>query len=186
MLSYVDVQKLYLATHRDREYETVDTLPQTHSVEDSTIVASAEAGSSSESTQPSDGHSSVSQSSSATTDGETTDPPRDNDSLDQDEEQGAGNNKPNKEVALNIVPPSQLKGFVLFGVHGSKRLRRGKTRMAQIDVETHTDDDSFFDELVVQYKALRGYMRWIFSIWCFRTCEFVMVHTLSVSVHIKT
>lgn len=140
--------------------------------------ASSDPGSNSEPTQPSDSQSSASQSSSATSDGETSDLPDDNSNPERGHEAGGQDSQLDKDVALNIIPPGHLKGFVLFGVHGSKRLRPGKVRMAQIDVELYKDDDSFFDELVSQYKKLRGYMRWLFSIWCFRTCELIMVYLL--------
>ena len=78
-------------------------------------------------------------------------------------------------TAVEIVPPSNLTGFVLFGVHGSKRLQNACVRLAQIDVAVYKDDDSFFDEMTVQYRKLRGLLRRVFSIWVFQTCEFIMV-----------
>lgn len=137
--------------------------------------ASSDVGSSSESTQPSDSLSSASQSFSATSDGDTSDIPDDDSDPERGREPGGLHSSPDKDVAVSIVPESRLKGFLLFGIHGSKRLQPGKIRLAQIDVEVHRDDDSFFDEIVMQYKKMRGYMRWIFSIWCFRTCEFIVV-----------
>ena len=82
---------------------------------------------------------------------------------------------PGAGFALNIVEQNQMKGFVLFAVQGAKRLHSTRTRLAQIDVEIHKDDDSFFDELRIQYDKLRGLLRRIFSIWTFMTCEFVEV-----------
>lgn len=73
------------------------------------------------------------------------------------------------------MPPSNLTGFVLFGVHGSKRLQSACLRLAQIDVSIYKDDDSFFDEMTVQYKKLHGFIRWVLSIWVFSTCESEMV-----------
>ena len=100
------------------------------------------------------------------------------DSSDQtDEEAGSGKetNPSGAGTAVDIVPPSRLTGFVLFGVHGSKRLQSACLRLAQIDVTVYKDDDSFFDEMTVQYKKLRGFVRLVFSIWVFHTCEFIMV-----------
>lgn len=74
------------------------------------------------------------------------------------------------------MPPSNLTGFVLFGVHGSKRLQSACLRLAQIDVSIYKDDDSFFDEMTVQYKKLHGFIRWVLSIWVFSTCESEMFH----------
>lgn len=48
-------------------------------------------------------------------------------------------------------------------------------RLAHFDIEVHKDHDSFFDEMVKQYNELRGFLRRVFSIWMFHTCDFVMV-----------
>lgn len=50
-----------------------------------------------------------------------------------------------------------------------------RTRLAQIDVELHNDDDSFFNELKIQYEILRGSLRRNLSIWTFMIYEFVKV-----------
>ena len=94
-----------------------------------------------------------------------------------DDEAGSGKktNPSSAGTAVDIVPPSKLTGFVLFGVYGSKRLQSACLRLAQIDVVVHNDDDSFFDEMVVQYQKLRGFFRRVFSIWVFHTCDFIMV-----------
>lgn len=84
-------------------------------------------------------------------------------------------NPPSTSTVVEIVPPNKLKGFVLFGVQGSKRLQSARLRLAQIDIEVHKDDDSFFDEMTIQYRKLRGFLRRVFSIWVFHTCDFVMV-----------
>ena len=148
---------------------------QPQSTTNITTVANSELSSSSESSQTSQNHSSASQPSSVTSDNDTSDLPSNSSDRDRTDKQGGREPQSNEELTLDMIPPSHLKGFVLFGVHGSKRLRRGKIRMAQIDVDIHKDDDSFFDEMILQYKNLRGYMRRIFSIWCFRTCELVKV-----------
>ena len=82
---------------------------------------------------------------------------------------------PDHGVALTMVPESKIKGYILFGVQGSCRLHSARTRLAQIDVAEHKHDDSFFDELRLQYRKLRGECRWIFSIWGFGSCEFTKV-----------
>ena len=138
-------------------------------------VANPEPSSGSESNEYVDIQSSASQLSSAISNDDTSDLPENISDQDKTNGPDGRESQPKKEVALNIVPKSHLKGLVLFGVHGSKRLRRGKIRMAQVDLEIHKDDDSFFDEITAQYRNLRGYMRWIFSIWCFRTCELIKV-----------
>ncbi len=78
-------------------------------------------------------------------------------------------------IALDIIGPNQLKGFVIFAVQGAARLQDVRTRLAQIDVELHNDDDSFFNEMKTQYQILRGPFRRVLSIWTFMTCEFVEV-----------
>ena len=87
---------------------------------------------------------------------------------------GVNDARPQKDVTIDIQKLSEMKGFILFGVHGSRRLQRPRIRMVQIDVE-QKDDDGFFNEITQEYKKLRGYMRWIFSIWSFHTCEFIRV-----------
>ena len=82
------------------------------------------------------------------------------------------------EKSISIVPRSRMKGFVLFAVYGGRRLLGGRLRLAQIDVRKYPDDDKFFTEVAVQYKNLRGFFRWHFSIWKFHTCIFSMVSGL--------
>ena len=77
-------------------------------------------------------------------------------------------------TAVDIVPPSNFTGFILFGVHGSQRLQTAYLRLTQIDV-FDKDDDGFFDQMIVEFRRLRGFLRRIFSIWVFHTCEFITV-----------
>lgn len=77
-------------------------------------------------------------------------------------------------TVVDIVPSSSFTGFVLFGVHGSQRLQSAYLRLAQIEV-SDKDDDEFFDEMIVEFRRLRGFIRRTFSIWVFHTCEFIMV-----------
>ncbi len=118
------------------------------------------------STSTSASRSSRSNSSPATSESGTSDQPN--------EESGSGKGT-DSGTAVDIVPPSNLTGFVIFGVHGSKRLQSACLRLAQIDVVVYNDDDSFFDEMALQYKKLRGFLRRVFSVWVFHTCEFMMV-----------
>lgn len=130
----------------------------------STFAGHRAASNSSSSSQISRSQSSDGRSSPATSDTGCSSPPSDNadgddDGLSEQEKDPSGD-----IVAVEIVPPSKLNGYVLFGVQGSKRLRSSKTRLTQIDLHVCKDDDTFFDEMKVQYKELRGYLRWIFSI----------------------
>ena len=77
-------------------------------------------------------------------------------------------------TAVDIVPPSNFAGFILFGVHGSQRLQSAYLRLAHIDV-FDKDDDGFFDQMIVEFRRLRGFFRRTFSIWVFHTCEFITV-----------
>ena len=104
-----------------------------------------------------------------TSEGDSSDQPGDEAGSRKDHDASA------EGTAVEIVPLSNLTGFVLFGVHGSKRLQSACLRLAQIDVAVYKDDDSFFDEMTVQYRKLRGFLRRVFSIWVFQTCEFIMV-----------
>jgi hypothetical protein len=74
-----------------------------------------------------------------------------------------------------MTGPNGLKGFVIFAVQGAKRLQTTRTRLAQIDIGLHHDDDNFFNGMKVQYQILRGSLRRVLSIWTFMTCEFVEV-----------
>jgi len=130
--------------------------------------------SSSDSGRYSSGTSQSSQGSPVTSDSEASDPPDDAES-DNNRKRGEPAPNENKCVAIDIDPPSKLKGFVLFGVQGSKRLQPARTRLAQIDIEVYKDDNTFFDEMAVQYTTLRGLIRGLFSIWGFRSCELISV-----------
>lgn len=114
--------------------------------------------------------SSVGRSSPAVSDNGTSDQP------DDEADSGKDIHTPDTSIEVDIVPPSDLTGFVLFGVHGSKRLQSAWLRLAQIDVAIYKDDDSFFDEMSVQYMKLRGFLRRFLSIWVFYTCDFIMFH----------
>lgn len=141
----------------------------------STFVGQRAASNSSSSSHTSHSRSSDGRSSPATSDTGGSSPPSDNAECDDDGLSELDKDPSDVVVAVNIIPPSKLNGYVLFGVQGSKRLRSSKTRLTQIDLNVCKDDDSFFDEMKAQYKELRGYLRWIFSIWVFHTCEFIMV-----------
>ncbi|KAK3171634.1 hypothetical protein OEA41_003718 [Lepraria neglecta] len=141
-----------------------------------TALVVSDRGSSTNSSERSGSQSSPDRSSSVTSEGSLSDQAEDEQGSDDQITPDKGARPPGRSVAVDIVRPSTLRGFILFGVLGAKRLRNARLRLAQIDVAIFIDDDSFFDEMMVQYKKLRGYMRWIFSIWQFRTCEFVMFH----------
>ena len=144
-----------------------------------TALVVSDSGSSTNSSERSGSQSSPDRSSSATSEGSLSDQVEDEQDSNDQITPDKGARPPGRSVAIDIVRPSTLRGFILFGVLGAKRLRNSRLRLAQIDVAVFIDDDSFFDEMTVQYKKLRGYMRWIFSIWQFRTCEFVMVRPWS-------
>ncbi len=60
---------------------------------------------------------------------------------------GSNDNPSNTSTTVYIVPPSGLTGFVLSGLHGSKRLQSACLSLAQIDVVMYEDGDSFFEEI---------------------------------------
>ena len=134
-------------------------------------------------TTRSESHSSTSTSTSRSSEsevsaGSSSPATSEDDSSDQPDDEADSRKNPNASAtstAVDIVPLSNLTGFVLFGVHGSKRLQNACLRLAQIDVAVYNNDDSFFDEMTVQYGKLRGFLRRVFSIWIFETCEFIMV-----------
>ena len=77
-------------------------------------------------------------------------------------------------TAVDIVPPSNFTGFILFGVHGSQRLQSAYLRLAQINV-FGKDYARFFDQMIVEFRRRRGFLRRTFSIWVFHTCKVIMV-----------
>lgn len=131
--------------------------------------SSSKSRSSTTSSRSSGSETSSGDSSPATSEGGSSDQP------DDDADSGKNTEPSGTSTAIDIIPPGNLIGFVLFGVHGSKRLQNANLRLAQIDVAVYRDDDSFFDEMIVQYRKLRGCLRRFFSIWVFYTCEFIMV-----------
>ncbi len=131
--------------------------------------------SSSDSGRCSSGSSQSSQGSPVTSDNESSEQQDEDAESNNDRKRGEPTPNENKCVAIDIDPPSKLKGFVLFGVQGSKRLQPARTRLAQIDIEVYKDDNTFFDEMAVQYTKLRGLIRGLFSIWGFRSCELISV-----------
>ena len=80
---------------------------------------------------------------------------------------------------MDINEAGRLKGVILFAARGAQRLRAARIRLAQINSEVYTDDDSFFDEVVVQFRRLRGWMRYLFSIYTFESCQLVVVSAYS-------
>ena len=141
----------------------------------STLPSECHFSTSTSTSRSSESEVSVGNSSPATSEGDSSDQP--------DDEAGSRKNHDASatSTAVEIMPLSNLTGFVLFGVHGSKRLQNACLRLAQIDVTVYKDDDSFFDEMTVQYRKLRGFLRRVFSIWVFQTCEFIMVRPSFVS-----
>ncbi|KAH8821287.1 hypothetical protein F5884DRAFT_850522 [Xylogone sp. PMI_703] len=59
--------------------------------------------------------------------------------------------------------------FILFGVKGNRRT----LELAQIDVKQLHDDADFFMILRNNYRELRGFWKYWFSVWTLRHCDFV-------------
>ena len=78
---------------------------------------------------------------------------------------------PNIDNSVGVSVSGAEKFFILFGVQGPRRT----LELDQIDCESCSSDQKFFRELRQRYPKLRGYLRWIFSVWRFRTCDFVKV-----------
>lgn len=156
---------------------TEESEPERITVKPSTaaVPEHRDASISSSSSQMSGSSSCDGRSSPSTSDTSSSSQHGDSAESDDNESSKQGKSPSGNGVAVNIVPPGRLDGYILFGVEGSKRLQSSQTRLAQIDVTVCEDDDSFFDEMKIQYKRLRGYLRWVFSIWVFHRCEFIMV-----------
>lgn len=72
----------------------------------------------------------------------------------------------------HIETEDDIHHFVLFGV---KRNRR-TLELAQIDTAKYQDDSAFFCGLRENYRQLRGFVRYWFSIWQLSHCDFVKVN----------
>ena len=71
----------------------------------------------------------------------------------------------------NITMPQLNEKVVLFGVKGARRT----LELAQIDTLKHNEDEIFFQSLKKEYRKLRGVLRYWFSIWQLKHCDFVKV-----------
>lgn len=167
---------------KDPNGEAVTCNPHSMSAQRTVALAGSDSASSSDASSHFRGDFSASQMSSVTSDSDSSDLPDEDVGSDKDQHSEGGASNAGNSVAVDIVPPSKMKGYVLFGVQGSRRLQSARTRLTHIDVEVFKDDDSFFDEMNVQYKTLRGYFRWMLSIWIFHTCEFIMVWSTNLAV----
>ena len=77
------------------------------------------------------------------------------------------------EALVNINEPARANLYVLFGVKGSRRT----LELEQVEVNKHSDDNSFFQSLRLAYRKHRGFWRYWFSIWQLNHCDFVKVRT---------
>ena len=80
---------------------------------------------------------------------------------------------PQQSPHNNITMPQSNEKVVLFGVKGARRT----LELAQIDTLKHNEDEIFFQSLKKEYRRLRGILRYWFSIWRLRHCDFVKVST---------
>ena len=79
----------------------------------------------------------------------------------------------NQPAAQTTIDMPQIKeSFVLFGVKGTRRT----LELAQINARKYLNDNAFFGDMRKQYRELRGFLRYWFSIWRFSHCDFVKVH----------
>lgn len=79
-------------------------------------------------------------------------------------------NQPAAQTSINM--PQINESFVLFGVKGTRRT----LELAQINARKYISDNAFFWDMRKQYRQLRGFLRYWFSIWRFSHCDFVKVH----------
>lgn len=84
--------------------------------------------------------------------------------------QGTASSNPQpSQTGNNIARVNQL--FVLFGVKGTRRT----PELAQMNTYNYATDGEFFEDLKKEYRGLRGYLRYWFSVWQFSHCDFVKV-----------
>ena len=77
------------------------------------------------------------------------------------------------QSAIQLPQSKQL--FVLFTVKGARRT----PEVAQINAQDYSDDGRFFVKPRSEYKSLRGYLRYWFSIWTLSHCDFIKVLLLT-------
>lgn len=82
----------------------------------------------------------------------------------------ASSNQQAAQISINM--PQKNEAFVLFGVKGTRRT----LELAQINARKYVNDSAFFWDMRKQYRELRGFLRYWFSIWRFSHCDFVKVH----------
>ena len=90
----------------------------------------------------------------------------------------------NQQAVQTGIDIPQLKElYVLFGVKGTRRT----LDLAQINASKYTNDCALFGVMRRQYRELRGFLRYWFSIWRFSHCDFVKVHIQPVltSFHMR-
>lgn len=84
--------------------------------------------------------------------------------------QGTASSNPQpSQTGNNLTRVDKL--FVLFGVKGTRRT----LELAQIDTYNYASDGEFFGGLKKEYRGLRGYLRYWFSVWQLSHCDFVKV-----------
>lgn len=69
----------------------------------------------------------------------------------------------------NIIISASNDFYVLFAVKGWRRT----LELAQIHIPSSIDDEAFFKALLQEYRNRRGFLRYYFSVWQFRHCDFV-------------
>ena len=74
-----------------------------------------------------------------------------------------------QSIQIPIASINEL--FVFFTVQGSRRT----LELAQIKVGQQVDDGAFFEEVRIQYKKKRGFLRYWLSVWQLKDCELVKV-----------
>lgn len=82
----------------------------------------------------------------------------------------APSNQKTAQTSINM--PQINESFVLFGVKGTRRT----LELAQINARKYLNDNAFFGDMRKQYRELRGFARYWFSIWRLSHCDFVKVH----------
>ncbi|KFY68064.1 hypothetical protein V496_01311 [Pseudogymnoascus sp. VKM F-4515 (FW-2607)] len=72
-----------------------------------------------------------------------------------------------QSIQIPIASINEL--FVFFTVQGSRRT----LELAQIKVGQQVDDGAFFEEVRIQYKKKRGFLRYWLSVWQLKDCELI-------------
>lgn len=74
-----------------------------------------------------------------------------------------------QDTSVDVLAGINSELFVILGVDGKRRT----LDICHLDISKHKDDGDFFKGLLREYRKFRGFLRYWFSVWQLRHCDFV-------------